>query len=56
MMFFYRHGVQNGVRGVYISTEYSDERFWFGELDDIKQKSPFCHFKNAEWVDFSGRH
>lgn len=34
---FYRAARVNGVDGYYVSTEYEDERFFFGSLDQIKR-------------------
>lgn len=33
---FYRKGNMNGVAGYYVSTEYADERFFWGSLEAVK--------------------
>lgn len=37
---WYKKGVWYGIKGFYMSTEYTDERFFFGTLEEAKEA--FC--------------
>ncbi len=58
---WYKKGTWHGIDGYYMSTEYSDARFYFGSLDE--SQTQFCrHHRiiyggngnstmNIEWVE-----